>query len=354
MKEGRIQVVTKTVDDLRKVVENISTAVGTPPDTAAVLADILVGSHLAGHDSHGIQHLPRYIREVQAGEIVPKTNPEIIEETASTALVKGNWGWGHLTAEFATRIGIEKARENGIALVSAVEANHIGRLGEYVERAAAQGVVTILVVGGFSEDNPTAAPYGGRKALLAPNPIAIGFPTLDSHPVVLDFATTQVAGGKVLLAKAKGEQMPSGCLIDKDGNPSTNPHDFLGEGALLPFGEHKGFGIMVATEILGRILSGADGYVNTHHGGVHFRHVGMTLIAVNSGAFSSSGQFAGRTAELVRRIQAVPPAPGFTEVMAPGDFEHKARTSRLKQGIQIPDSTWAEVVQTAESLGVSI
>ena len=169
-----------------------------------MLADVLVGSHLAGHDSHGIQHLPRYIKEVEAGEIVPSANPEIIEETASTALVTGSWGWGHLTADFVTRIGIKKARENRVALVSAVEVNHIGRLGEYVERAAAEGVVAILVAGGFGEEEPSTAPYGGSKALLSPNPIAIGFPTQGSHPVVLDFATTKVAGGKVMLAKAKG------------------------------------------------------------------------------------------------------------------------------------------------------
>ena len=253
-----------------------------------------------------------------------------------------------------TRIGIEKARQNRIAIVSAVEINHIGRLGAYVERAAAEGVIAMVMAGGFGEEVPTAAPYGGRKALLAPNPIAMGFPARDSHPVVLDFATTQVAGGKVLLAGAKGEQVASGCLIDRDGNPSTDPAEFCGEGALLPFGEHKGFGIMVGAEILGRILSGADTYSHTHRGGAHFRHVGMTLIALDSGSFSSSNQFAEGTAELVRQIQAVPPAPGFTEVMAPGDFEHKARTTRLEQGIQIPDSTWAEVEQTAKSLGVSI
>ena len=345
---------TKTADDLRRAAKSIFEAVGTPPDGAERLADILVGSNLAGHDSHGIQHLPHYIKEAQAGEIVATANPEIVRETAGTALVTGRWGWGHLTADFVTRLGIKKARENGIALVSAVEVNHIGRLGEYVERAAEEEVVAIMVLGAFCEEKQSAAPYGGSKPLLLPNPIAIGFPTHDSHPVVLDFATTKVAGGKIMLAKAKGEQVPSGCIIDKDGNPSTDPEDFFDAGALLPFGEHKGFGIMVAAEILGRILSGADAYSDADQGCAGFRHSGVTLIALDSGAFSSSSQFAERTSELVSRIQEVPPAPGFSEVMAPVDFEQRARIRRLKQGIQIPDSTWAEVVQTAESLGVSV
>ncbi len=167
---------TKTADDLRRAVENISRAVGTPPETATVLADILVGSHLAGHDSHGIQHLPRYIKEVQAGEIVPAANPEIIEQTASAALVTGNWGWGHLTADFVTRIGIKKARENRVALVSAVEVNHIGRLGEYVEQAAAEGVVAILLAGGFAPEEPSTAPYGGKQGSAGTQPDRDRFP----------------------------------------------------------------------------------------------------------------------------------------------------------------------------------
>lgn len=345
--------VRKTAAELRKVIEDISEAVGTPHDNAAVLASILVGSHLAGHDSHGIQHFPRYIREVQAGDIIPTSNPEIIEETSSTALVRGNWGWGHVTAEFVTRLGIKKARENKVALISSVETNHIGRVGEYVERAAAEGVVAIVVLGGFSEELPTAAPHGGSRALLAPNPIAIGFPTAGSDPVVIDFATTEIAGGKVLLAEAKGEEVPPGCLIDSQGHPTTNPELWLKGGALLPFGGHKGFGIMVATEILGRIFSGASGYSDSPHGGVS-RHVGLTMIGIDGGAFSSSARFAEGTTELVRRIRAVPPAPGFTEVMAPGDFESNIRNQRLKEGIQIPGSTWEQVVETGRSLGLSI
>ena len=146
-----------------------------------------------------------------------------------------------------------------------------------------------------------------------------------------------------------------GCIIDKDGNPSTDPNDwYAGGGALLPFGEHKGFGIMVALEISSRILASADNYASTRHGGIHLRHAGLSLVAIDSGVFSSSGEFATRTSELVHRIRAVPPAPGFEEVMAPGDFEHRERMRRLKEGIQIPESTWSEVLGTAGSLGVEV
>ena len=346
--------IKKTADELRDLVVRIAEAVGTPPDCAAILADVLVGSHLAGHDSHGIQHLPRYIREVHAGDIVPDARPQIESETDSTALVRGNWAWGHVTADFFTELGIEKAKKNKIALVGVVEVNHIGRLGEYVERAASEGVVTILTLGVKEPEMPVAAPYGGRKGLLAPNPIAMGFPVHGSHPVVLDFATTQIAGGKVMLAKAKGVDLAPGCILNKNGAPSTDPNDYFDGGALLPFGGHKGSAVMIATEILGQILSGTDAYTDTPHGGPNFRHAGMTLISIDSGVFSSTDDFAARTGVLVDRIHAVPPADGFDEVQAPGDFEQQIRDIRTNEGIEIPESTWNELFQTAEEVGAEI
>ena len=345
---------TKTADELRLVARRIAEAVGTPRDSATVLANHLAASHLAGHDSHGIQHLPEYVEAVRAGEIVPDARPEVVSEASSTALVRGNWGWGHVTANFATHLGIKKAQQSEIALVSAVEVNHIGRLGDFVEQAAAQGITMMLVSGGEGEEKATAAPYGGREAVMAPNPIAIGCPVMDGPPMVIDFATTAVAAGKIALAKARGQDAAPGCIIDREGNPSTNPNDYSNGGALLPFGKHKGFGLMVAVEALGRILSGVDAYSDTGHGGVYYRHSGMSLIAINSGVFSSASEFAERTAQLARRIRAVPPAHGFAEVQVPGDFEHRARARRSKEGIEIPESTWRKVVATAASLGLEL
>ncbi|MBI2195267.1 MAG: Ldh family oxidoreductase [Planctomycetes bacterium] len=344
--------IKKTAQELDRAVRRIVEAVGTPPENAARVAHILVGAHLAGHDSHGIQHLPRYIREVRAGDIVPAGQPEVLRESGPVVLVRGRWGWGHVTAEFATQRGIEKARRFGMGLVGAVEVNHIGRLGHYAEQAAEQGVVILLSAGFKALTAPTAAPHGGRKALLAPNPIAMGFPSTPGAPVILDFATTQVAGGKVALAKAKGETLPPGCIIDREGRPSVRPDDYFEGGALLPFGGHKGFGIMVATEILGQILPGADAFSETPHGGVHYRHAGLSLVAIDSGVFSSRHEFASRTERLVERIHGVPPAPGVHEVLAPGDFEHRARSLRAQQGIDVPETTWKEILETAESLGV--
>ena len=347
--------ITKTSEELHRVHEDVLKAVGTPDDIATIVADILAGAHLAGHDSHGIQHLPRYVQEVGEGHIVPAARPEIVSEKGSVLFARGNWGWGHFTAHFLTDVAIKRAKEHGVVLAGAVEVNHIGRLGHYAEMAAAEDVVLMVFNGGFSRKVPTAAPYGGRKALLAPNPIAMGFPTSEGPPVVLDFATTRIAGGKVALAAAKGVEVPPGCIIDKDGNPTTDPNVWpKGGGALLPFGEHKGFGIMVALEILSRILAGSDNYAETERGGPHMKTAGLTMVAIDSGVFSSKDEFATRTSDLVQRIQAVPPAAGVDQVMAPGDFEHRERTRRLKEGIQIPESTWKEVIHAADALGVKV
>jgi uncharacterized oxidoreductase len=342
------------VDELRGIVRRIVVAAGTPDAAAATVTEVLVGAQLAGHDSHGVQHLPHYIADIRAGEILPAAVPSIVSVKRAHTLVRGNWTWGHVTCDFAMSLAIELAKEHGIALVGAVEVNHIGRLGHYVERAAERGVITLLVTGGQGYERPVAAPFGGAGRVLAPNPFAMGFPSADGDPVLVDFATTQAAGGKVELAKATGQRIPLGWLIDSDGQPTTDPHDFTyaGAGALLPFGEHKGFGIMVAAEILGRVLCGADAYANTPHGGVYFRHCGATIIAIDAAVFSTLSEFTSRTQELGERIRAVEPAPGFSDVQVPGDYEARTRRRRTGEALTIPDSTWAEIESTAAGLGI--
>ena len=341
-------------DELHSVVERIVAAAGTPQEGATLMADHLVGSHLAGHDSHGVQHLSRYIGQVKSGVIVPDAVPEIVSEVAGAVLVKGNWAWGQITTDYMTKLGIEKASTHKVALISGVQVTHIGRLGHYVEQASRAGIMIWLMTGGQGVDAPLAAPHGGRKALFAPNPMALGFPTAEEHPFVWDIATTRVAGGKIQLAHSKGQELPAGWIIDKDGNPSTDPDDYYDGGALLPFGEHKGFGLMVASEILGRILPGSEEYVEDRGGGVHHAKQGAALIAVDAGVFTSAEQFSSRTTDLMNSIRAVPPRTGFAEVLAPGDFEHASRKKRQTEGIQIPESTWDEIVETAESLGLKI
>lgn len=353
---GVTTVLTLTAERLRGVAEAIFRAAGAPEDIAARVAEALVEANLTGHDSHGVQHIANYVRSVREGLIVPDARPEVLEETPTTALVAGRWGFGHVAAAFGTRLAIRKAREQRVAAVAIVECNHIGRVGEYAAMAAREGVVALIAAGGFAEppSRGQAAPYGGAQPALGTNPIALGFPAGEREPPFLDFATTTVAAGKIALARARGERLPPGCALDSDGRPTTDPEDYYRGGMLLPFGGHKGYALAVAVELLGRALTGADAYASDKHGGPIFAHSGVCILAVDGGAFQPRARFGVTVDATLRRLKAVPPAEGFREVLVPGDPEWRSREARLRDGIPVPEATWAAIRDTARSLRTQV
>ncbi len=339
--------------ELHSLVSRILRAAGADDRNAGRVAEALVSSNLAGVDTHGVIHLPRYVEAMRDGEIVPTVWPEVLSGTPASALVSGNWGFGHVAAKYAMELAIEKGREQGIAVVGIVQTNHIGRLGEYAEMAASCGMVGMVWAGGYAEQKPMAVPYGGRKPVLHTNPLAMGFPAGGEPTIVLDFATTAIAGSKVLLAQQGGKPIPPGSVVDKDGNPTTDPAAFLDGGAQLPFGAHKGYAIMLAVEFLSRILLGTARYADPARGGVNMRDQGVSMIALKADLFQPLGEFEALAAEMERRIRAIPSAPGFDEVIVPGDPEARNREERTRDGIPITDEIWASLVETAEALGVS-
>ena len=339
--------------ELRSLVSSILRAAGADARNADRVAEALVSSNLAGVDTHGVMHLPGYVKAIGNDEIVPTAWPEVLSETPATALVSGNWGLGHVTAKYAMELAIEKGREQGIAIVGTVQTNHIGRLGEYAELAASRGMIGLVWAGGYGEQKPMAVPFGGSKAVLHTNPLAMGFPAGDEPTIVLDFATTAIAGSKVLLAQQGGKPVPPDALVDKHGNPTTDPATFNDGGAQLPFGGHKGYAIMLAVEYLSRILLGTARYADPSKGGIYMRDQGVSMMAFKADLFQPLDEFEALAAEMERRVRAVPPAPGFDEVIVPGDPEARNRAERTRNGIPITDEIWASLVVTAESLGVS-
>ena len=285
---------------------------------------------------------------------MPTAWPEVVSETPTTALVTGNWTFGQVVAKYAMDVAIRKASEQNVAVVSLVRAMHIGRLGEYSEMAASHGMVGTVWASGYGAEEPVAVPYGGREPVLHTNPISMGFRGGDEVPMVLDFATTAIAGSKVRLAQLRGQEVPLGSLVDGEGKPTTDPSFFLGGGGLLPFGEHKGYAIMLANEFLGRLLSGADGYVEADRGGPIMRRQGVTLIVFKADLFQPLAEFTRRADELERQVRAVPPAAGFEEVLVPGDLEDRARKTRKRDGIPVPEEVWKPLTDLAEELGVSV
>jgi len=339
---------------LKNLVVQILIKVGSDFDSADRVAEALISSNLAGVDTHGVYHMRDYVEEIGRGEIVPAAKPHVLLDTPTSALVTGNWGFGFVSAKFAMDIAIEKARDQNIAVTAIVQSGHIGRLGEYVEMAAMKGMISFVFAGGFSEKQQSTVPYGGAEKILHTNPLAIGIPVGDNTPIVVDFATTTLSGSKVMLAALEGKEVPMGAIVDANGKLTTNPHDFINGGAHLPFGLHKGFGIMLAIEYLGRIFTGSDSYAEGNKGGLYGGYQGISFVVMKADCFSNISDFLERGAEMQDRVKAVKPAKGFDKVFTPGDLERKTRLDRKENGIPLPYEVWQDLENLAIEVGVSI
>jgi LDH2 family malate/lactate/ureidoglycolate dehydrogenase len=331
---------------LNHVVQVIFSAAGAKQKDAIQIADILVANHLAGHDSHGILRIPEYLQSILDGEIDPKADPEIIQETPTSAVVKGNWSFGQVVGNYATDIAIEKALAMGVCAVSVVQAAHTGRLAVFTERAAAKDVVMLMTIG--TVDRPMTAPFGGAVPFFGTNPIAITLPNQDGPHVTLDFATSAIAAGKIKVAKAKHESLPPDCLLDKHGNPSTNPNDFFDGGFMLPFGGHKGYALAVMAELMSGALVGSE-----YFPGVTQRS-GIFIFAMKASLFQPMEKYNQSLQKTRKKIKAIPPAKGFKEVLLPGEPEFQTSQARLKAGIEVPQDTWNAVKKAGLTVGVDI
>jgi hydroxycarboxylate dehydrogenase B len=345
--------VVKPAGDLRELVKSIFLAAGADERNATAVAEHLVLSNVRGVYSHGVWHTARYVQSIREGLIVPTAWPELVRETPNSALVSGNWGFGHTAAKFAMETALAKAADQAMATVGLVEANHIGRLGTYAEMAAERGFIGQVWASGYGAEEPQAVPYGGAAPILHTNPIALGFPTGQEPPIIIDFATTATAGSKVYRARALGQQLPPGCVVDAAGNPTTDPNAFFQGGALLPFGGHKGYAFMLACELMGRVFAAADAHAATERGGPAFRHQGVTMIVLKADLFQPAAAFRAGVDGLTKQIHAVPPAPGFSEVLVPGDLEARAQADRERNGVPIDDDVWQSLVDVAAELGVT-
>ncbi|MFC6018802.1 Ldh family oxidoreductase [Plantactinospora solaniradicis] len=327
-------------EELVAVAARILTTAGTPEATAQAVALSLVESDLVGHDSHGVRRLVPYVDAVQAGMIDPTADPVLRHRHRATAVVDGRGGFGQLAARLAVTEARQLAREHGVGVVTIGNCNHIGRLGEYVQLLAEADAVGLA----FCNINSTVAPYGGRERRLGTNPLAWSAPRAAGNPpVVLDFATSAIAEGKLALSMARRERVDTGLLVDADGRDSTDPGDFYHGGALLPFGQHKGYGLSVLIEIVGGLLSGAGvsslpGYDNTN---------GTVLIAIDIQTFLPVSEFRAQSEGFCRLLGDTAPAvdndPGPDGVLVPGEKEARTRASRIRDGITLAPTTWQEL-----------
>jgi len=333
---------------LERLVATIFERAESSPEEARTIARHLVGANLVGHDSHGVIRVSRYIGFWRAGTVRANQRATIAFETDSLALVDGHRGYGQVIGEQAVRIGIDKARRCGIALVGLRDVGHVGRIGDWAEMAAEAGQVSLHFVG-TTGIGVLMVPFGGTDRRLSLCVVAAGIPRGDGPPVIYDIATSMVAEGKVFVAKNKGVAMPEGHLIDKDGRPTTDPNDLYAGGALLPFGGHKGSGLAIITDLLAGALTGAGcsqrretEMINT-----------MCSIFVDPDRLPDRAAFDAEADAFVAWVKASPPAAPDGEVLLPGDLERRTRAERLKHGIPLDDTTLAEIFEAAVSVGLA-
>lgn len=332
-------------DELNTIAREVLVAAGASVSNAAIVAEHLVRANLSGVDTHGVWHLPGYVEHLSNGWIDGTAEPSVLREGSNSALVSGNWTFGQVAARFVTDLGIRLALEREMVVVGLVQCHHIGRLGHYPEMAAEAGVLTQVWAGGYSEEAPAAMPYGGRARLLHTNPISMGFPAGAEPAMMFDYATTVLAGVKIDNARRRGEALPPGAIVDRDGRPSTDPNAFYEGGGHVQFGGHKGYALSMAAEFLGRIFTGANGYADPKRGGPVLRNQGVTFLFMRDDLLTSSADYRARADEMERRTRAVPPASGFDAVLVPGDPERRARAVRLADGVPVEDEIWETIMR---------
>ena len=337
---------------LHAMTRQLFEAAGTPSHIADVIAETLVGANVAGHDSHGVLRIPSYLDLIEKGGLDPAAEPIIVRETETTVIFDGNNGSGLYTARKAGQLAIKKAKENELCRVSLRNNHHIGRLGQWAEIAAHAGCIGWISTGGGGGNRGGGVrgggtlPFGGAVGKLGTNPIAVGVPTGDDTPFVLDYATTMIAGGKTAFAESKDADLPEGCIVDKDGNPSVNVGDLSDGGNMLGFGLHKGYALSLFTCLLGG-LSGNFDTENGTMGGAF-----MQVIDVN--AFLPLEEYQVGVRSFLDGIKATPPAAGFDEVLVPGDYEQNSRRERLEMGVEVWPKTTGRIQEWADKLEVAV
>lgn len=342
---------------LRAQCATILVASGSSTDEANKVSANLVMANLSGHDSHGVGMLPRYVDAVLEGGLTPNASVQTVLDTGALLTLNGQRGYGQVIGEQAMVLGMARAKTHGSCIMALAQTHHLGRIGHFAEMAVAQGLVSLHFVNVMTR--PVVAPWGGADGRYGTNPCCIGIPLKDRPPFVLDFATSRVAQGKMRVAYNQGREVQPGLLMDEHGHPTTNPGVVVVPqanglfGALMPFGEHKGYGLAVACELLGGALTGGGTW---HQTSVQGRAVinSMLTILIDPAKLGTQTALETEALAFVDWLRQSPPAEGFEGVQIAGEPERKARLQRERDGIEIDLHTWQEIVDAAGKVGVKL
>ena len=330
-------------------VRDIFMAASVRQPIAQRVAESLVESNLQGHDSHGIVRVPLYLQQIKDGNLHPNADPEPVEDSPAVTIMNAQRGFGQWSAHVTMQKTIEKAKAQGLAAGGIVNSGHVGRLGEWVTMATVEDCIGLAFcnLGGRTG---IVAPFGGTKRLLGTNPLAAGIPMEGKPPIIVDFATSVVAEGKVKIAFNKGAELPPGSILDKKGKPSVTPADLYDGGVMLPAAGHKGYGLSMLCDLLAGVLTGSgapkltDGQMSN----------GVLFLVLRVESFRALSLFWGDVQAYVEAIHSNPPIEGLESVMVPGEPEQRTATTRRAQGIPVDDVTWGNLSKTAYQLNVEV
>ncbi len=343
-----------TAPQLEQFCIDALTKAGVSESDARTTAEVLVTTDTWGVFTHGVKNLRGYIRRIKGGGIKKDGRPKIVAEGPAWAMIDGDSSLGMVTSNFAMRAAMSKARASGIAFTGVRNSCHFGAAGYYAAMAANEGMIGIVMC----NDIPSVTAPGARGAVLGSNPFAFAVPADKEKPIMLDMATSTVAGGKVFAAAALGKKIPDYWIVDANGSPTTDPTIFPHAASLTPMAGHKGYGIALMIETLSAMLTGAamtqrvlswsfaDPSLPTDHG--------AAFIAINVSSMMPLEQFQQRVDQSIREIHESPKAKGSDRIYLPGEMEWERREKALTDGIQLPDDVAVNVRKLAEELNLDL
>ena len=340
------------LEPLRHFIQSVLVAEGLPAADATIVARLMAEADLQGSDGHGVIRLPMYVKRIRAGGMNRTPHIRVVQERAAMAVVDGDNGMGHLVVSRAVEIAIEKARVAGVAWVGTRNSNHAGPASLYARKPLEHDMLGLYFAVGNANHLP---PWGGMDMLLSTNPIAAGIPAGKEPPVVLDMATTVAAYGKVKAKAKRGEQMPEGWMIDRQGKPLTDPKR-ASEGFLLPIGEHKGYGLALMVGLLAGTLGGAAmgrQVVDFNQDHVTVTNTGQAILVIDLQAFGDPAMFKQSVDHLVNDIRQSERMPGVERIWLPGEQSHERRQRNSEEGIPIVDALLTELNALAAEAGAA-
>jgi hydroxycarboxylate dehydrogenase B len=336
---------------LRAVTHLIARRMGSEEGEAEQVADHLLRANLAGHDSHGVGMLPAYVRLLHEGLLVPNQTADTVLDAGALLVIDARRGFGQRMTADAVRRAIGRARELGACVLALRNASHVGRIGTYGELAARAGCAFTAFVN-VADGRDVQAPWACAEARLGTNPFCTAVPGPDGPALLLDMATTTVAAGKARVAYNEGVPVPDDCLIDDAGRPTNDPTGFIRDrtGAMLSFGRHKGSGLAVMCEIMAGAIGGGQRVDQPTAGGVLNSLLATVIDLSRLGDPAAMAEHVEATKAHIRSSRV---APGFDEVLLPGEPERRAARERSEAGIAVDAATWRDIGEAAGKLGIT-